>query len=82
MEKGETNIIYSGSSVKMCWVAEGKAQEYPRFGRTMEWDTAAGQAIVECAGGEFLNLASKTRLDYNKMSLENPEFIAHCKKNY
>ena len=82
MEKGDTNIIYSGSSVKMCWVAEGKAQEYPRFGRTMEWDTAAGQAIVECAGGEFLNLGSKKRLDYNKPNLENPEFIAHCKKNY
>ena len=79
MEKGETNIIYSGSSVKMCWVAEGKAQEYPRFGRTMEWDTAAGQAIVECAGGEFLNLSNKKRLDYNKANLENPEFIASQK---
>ncbi len=79
LEKGETDIIYSGSSVKMCWVAEGKAHEYPRFGRTMEWDTAAGQAIVECAGGEFLNFETKTRLSYNKISLENPEFIAQCK---
>jgi 3'(2'), 5'-bisphosphate nucleotidase len=75
LEKGETNIVYSGSSVKMCWVAEGKADEYPRFGKTMEWDSAAGQAIVECAGGEFLNFETKQRLSYNKESLYNPEFI-------
>jgi len=78
-EKGETSIIYSGSSVKMCWVAEGKANEYPRFGRTMEWDTAAGQAIVECAGGEFLNFETKKRLSYNKISLGNPEFVVSGK---
>ena len=60
----------------MCWVAEGRANEYPRFGRTMEWDTAAGQSIVECAGGTFLNLGNKQRLNYNKENLENPEFIA------
>lgn len=75
LQKGETNIVYSGSSVKMCWVAEGKADEYPRFGRTMEWDTAAGQAVVECAGGTFINMETKQRLSYNKLSLENPEFI-------
>ena len=76
LQKGETTIVYSGSSVKMCWVAEGKADEYPRFGRTMEWDTAAGQSIVECAGGAFLNFETKQRLSYNKMILDNPEFIA------
>jgi 3'(2'), 5'-bisphosphate nucleotidase len=76
--KGETAIVYSGSSVKMCWVAEGKAHEYPRFGRTMEWDTAAGQAVVECAGGNFLNMETRERLSYNlRPTLENPEFIAH-----
>lgn len=76
--KGETAIVYSGSSVKMCWVAEGKAHEYPRFGRTMEWDTAAGQAIVECAGGKFLNMETQERLSYNlKPGLENPEFIVY-----
>jgi 3'(2'), 5'-bisphosphate nucleotidase len=80
LQKGETTIVYSGSSVKMCWVAEGKADEYPRFGRTMEWDTAAGQAIVECAGGEFLNIEKDQRLSYNKISLENPEFIVRNKK--
>ncbi|HXB40415.1 MAG TPA: 3'(2'),5'-bisphosphate nucleotidase CysQ [Bacteroidia bacterium] len=75
-EKGETDIVYSGSSVKMCWVAEGRAHQYPRFGRTMEWDTAAGQAIVENAGGTFLNFKTKMRLDYNKKELGNPDFIA------
>lgn len=75
-EKGETDIVYSGSSVKMCWVAEGRAHQYPRFGRTMEWDTAAGQAIVENAGGTFLNFKTKKRLDYNKQELGNPDFIA------
>lgn len=75
-QKGDTDIVYSGSSVKMCWVAEGKAHEYPRFGRTMEWDTAAGQAIVELAGGKFLNMKSGARLSYNKPMLDNPEFIA------
>lgn len=76
LEKGETDIVFSGSSVKMCWVAEGRAQQYPRFGRTMEWDTAAGQAIVEHAGGRFLNLRTGKRLDYNKAELANPDFIA------
>lgn len=80
IQKGETNIVYSGSSVKMCWVAEGKADEYPRFGRTMEWDTAAGQAIVECAGGRFLHMQTRERLSYNKPSLDNPEFIVYNTK--
>jgi 3'(2'), 5'-bisphosphate nucleotidase len=75
-EKGETEVVYSGSSVKMCWVAEGKAHEYPRYGRTMEWDTAAGQAIVEMAGGRFLNLHTGERIHYNKKDLGNPDFIA------
>lgn len=76
LEKGETDIVYSGSSVKMCWVAEGKAHEYPRYGRTMEWDTAAGQAIVELAGGKFTDLLTGERLRYNKPGLANPGFVA------
>jgi 3'(2'), 5'-bisphosphate nucleotidase len=75
-EKGETDVVYSGSSVKMCWVAEGKAHEYPRYGRTMEWDTAAGQAIVELAGGRFLDLHTNERISYNKEQLGNPDLIA------
>jgi len=78
LEKGETDIIYSGSSVKMCWVAEGRAHQYPRYGRTMEWDTAAGQAIVENAGGKFINLNTLARLNYNKPDLANPDFMAIC----
>jgi 3'(2'), 5'-bisphosphate nucleotidase len=76
LEKGETDIVYSGSSVKMCWVAEGRAHQYPRYGRTMEWDTAAGQAIVELAGGKFFDLNTGERLSYNKRELDNPSFIA------
>jgi 3'(2'), 5'-bisphosphate nucleotidase len=63
-----------GSSLKFCVVAEGRADLYPRFGPTMEWDTAAGQAVVEGAGGQVLTLAG-TRMRYNKESLLNPYFI-------
>ena len=65
----------AGSSLKFCLVAAGDADLYPRFGRTMEWDTAAGQAVLEAAGGRV------TRLDgapfrYAKDGYENPNFIA------
>lgn len=63
-----------GSSLKLCVVAEGKADLYPRLGPTMEWDTAAGQAVVECAGGKVVDLANR-RLLYNKKSLLNEHFI-------
>ena len=63
-----------GSSLKLCVVAEGKADLYPRLGPTMEWDTAAGHAIVEAAGGTVLT-EDGTPLRYNKESLLNPHFI-------
>ena len=63
-----------GSSLKLCVVAEGKADLYPRLGPTMEWDTAAGQAIVEAAGGTVTQLDG-TPLLYNKESLLNPHFV-------
>ena len=63
-----------GSSLKLCVVAEGKADLYPRLGPTMEWDTAAGHAIVEAAGGTVLT-EDGTPLRYNKESLLNPYFI-------
>jgi 3'(2'), 5'-bisphosphate nucleotidase len=66
--------IEVGSSLKLCAVAEGKADLYPRLGPTMEWDTAAGQAVVECAGGTVETLEGKA-LRYNKESLLNPFFI-------
>ena len=67
--------ISAGSSLKFTLVAEGKAQVYPRFGPTMEWDTAAGQAVVECAGGSVTDAKTGESLRYNKESLLNPFFI-------
>jgi 3'(2'), 5'-bisphosphate nucleotidase len=52
-EGKEVDFVSSGSSLKFCLVAEGKADVYPRFGPTMEWDTAAGQAVIELAGDGF-----------------------------
>src|SRR5436190_18783461 len=69
------DFVSSGSSLKFCLVAEGKADVYPRFAPTMEWDTAAGQAVIELAGGKVLNWETKQRLEYNKENLLNPFFI-------
>lgn len=63
-----------GSSLKLCAVAEGAADIYPRFAPTMEWDTAAGQAIVEAAGGKVI-LRDGTPMVYNRENLLNPYFI-------
>ena len=68
-------FISSGSSLKLCLVAEGKADVYPRFGPTMEWDTAAGQAIVEQAKGTVIDTQINEPLSYNKSNLLNPFFI-------
>ncbi len=72
---GEVKTIPRGSSLKICMVAEGQANVYPRFGKTTEWDTAAGQAIAENAGSKVLSLEDGKRLIYNKENLENPFFI-------
>ena len=77
-EHGEVDFISAGSSLKLCLVAEGRADIYPRTGPTMEWDTAAGQAVVECSGGNVLKYGSDAPLDYNKADLLNPWFVA-CK---
>ena len=74
-EGKEVDFVSSGSSLKFCLVAEGKADVYPRFGPTMEWDTAAGHAVIEIAGGKVLNWTTKQRLEYNKENLLNPFFI-------
>jgi 3'(2'), 5'-bisphosphate nucleotidase len=68
----------SGSSIKFCLLAAGEADLYPRFGRTMEWDTAAGQAVLEAAGGSVATLAG-TPLRYGKRGFENPDFVARGK---
>ncbi len=63
-----------GSSLKFCLVAEGVADIYPRLGRTMEWDTAAGHAVVAAAGGSVRTLDG-AELRYGKPGLENPSFV-------
>ena len=68
-------IRNAGSSLKFCLVAEGAADLYPRFGRTMEWDTAAGQAVLEAAGGRVTTLDGDP-FRYAKSGFENPHFIA------
>ena len=64
-----------GSSLKFCLVASGEADLYPRFGRTMEWDTAAGHAVLLAAGGRVTDLAGYA-LSYGKAGFENPHFVA------
>ena len=73
---GEYELISMGSSIKMCLVAEGVADIYPRFGPTSEWDTAAAHCIVNESGGEILDTELKTLLYNTKDSLLNPSFIA------
>ena len=70
------DLISIGSSLKMCLIAEGKAHIYPRFGPTMEWDTAAGQAILEIAGANMNQVDSNIPVQYNKPDLRNPWFVA------
>ena len=65
----------AGSSLKFCLVAEGKADLYPRFGRTMEWDTAAGHGVLRAAGGRVVDLEGR-ELRYGKPGFANPHFLA------
>ena len=71
----EVNVVRSGSSIKICMVAEGSVDEYPRFGPTMEWDTAAGHAITNAAGKKIWLTDFSGELAYNKKNLLNPHFI-------
>jgi 3'(2'), 5'-bisphosphate nucleotidase len=72
---GELAFISKGSSLKICLVAEGAADAYPRLAPTMEWDTAAGQAIAENAGCTMINHHTGTPVTYNKENLLNPHFV-------
>ncbi len=72
---GEAEVRQSGSSLKMCQVAEGLVDVYPRIGATSEWDVAAGQAIVEAAGGSIRRAGTREPLAYNQPSLRNPPFV-------
>ena len=68
----------AGSSLKFCLVATGEADLYPRLGRTMEWDTAAGHAVLAGAGGFVVRFDDHTPLRYGKDGFANPFFIAHA----
>ncbi|URQ65084.1 3'(2'),5'-bisphosphate nucleotidase CysQ [SAR86 cluster bacterium] len=71
----KVEVVSYGSSLKICAVAEGSADIYPRLGPTMEWDTAAAQLVLEEAGGKMLTLQTRKRLNYNKGNLMNPSFF-------
>jgi len=71
----EVEIVSRGSSLKFCLVASGEAQMYPRFAPTMEWDTAAGQAICEAVGLKVIDKTTNTSLLYNRENLLNPYFL-------
>ena len=72
---GEVNLISKGSSLKLCMVAEGQADCYPRFAPTMEWDTAAGQAICMHAAYEVIDWKTKSSMLYNRKELLNSWFL-------
>ncbi|MEO6369113.1 MAG: 3'(2'),5'-bisphosphate nucleotidase CysQ [Steroidobacteraceae bacterium] len=84
---GPHELKPAGSSIKLCLVADGSADLYPRLGPTSEWDIAAGQAVVEAAGGQVVRLADGQALQYNtKADLLNPDFLAYgdpaCYRNW
>ena len=72
------DMTSAGSSLKFCLVATGEADLYPRLGRTMEWDTAAGDAVLRGAGGHVVRFDDHTPLAYGKPGWDNPFFIAHA----
>ncbi len=73
---GEIELVSESSSKKLCAIAEGSADIYPRLGRTMEWDIAAGDAVVRASGGVVLSAEDGIALRYNKTDLASPHFVA------
>jgi 3'(2'), 5'-bisphosphate nucleotidase len=69
------SVRSAGSSLKLCAIAAGEADLYPRLGRTMEWDTAAGHAVLAAAGG-YVHTLQGSELTYGKVGLDNPPFVA------
>lgn len=76
---GEVEVVSSGSSLKFCLVAEGKADYYPRYAPTMEWDTGSGQAIVEAGGGKVTRYEDDERFYYNREDLLNGWFLVESR---
>jgi len=79
---GDHAIVQRGSALKCCLVADGSADIYPRFGLTSEWDTAAGQCVLEQAGGKLIDCAGNPLVYNTKESLLNPSFLAVGDVNY
>jgi 3'(2'), 5'-bisphosphate nucleotidase len=75
---GVADLKSAGSSLKFCLVATGEADIYPRLGRTMEWDTAAGDAVLRGAGGHVVRFDDHAPFDYGKPGFANGFFIAHA----
>ena len=75
---GAVERVSIGSSLKICLVAEGAADIYPRLAPTMEWDTAAAQAVAEAAGCAVTNFHTDQPLRYNKPNLVNPFFVTYA----
>lgn len=75
-ENKTVSAVEVGSSLKLCLLAENTLDVYPRYGDTMEWDIAAGHAIIKFAGGEVRDIKTQKPLVYNKENLKNPHFIA------
>lgn len=76
-DHGDVTLCSAGSSLKLCLVAEGRADVYPRMAPTMEWDTAAGDAIVRASGGRVVKADDGKPLIYNKEDLHNPWFVVY-----
>jgi len=72
---GEHVMVSMGSSLKLCLVATGEADVYPRLGLTSEWDTAAAQAVVECAGGRVIQVTGEPLMYNAKEDILNPHFL-------
>jgi 3'(2'), 5'-bisphosphate nucleotidase len=79
--EGAPELRNVGSALKLCLLAEGAADLYPRLAPTSEWDTAAAQAVLEAAGGAVLQLGGKP-VAYNKADILNPEFVAVADTRY
>jgi 3'(2'), 5'-bisphosphate nucleotidase len=71
----QSEILHIGSSLKLCCVAEGRADIYPRLGPINEWDIAAGHAVLKSAGGDLYNMHTGKPLRYNSESLKTPDFV-------
>ena len=73
---GITEILVANSSLKLCWLAEGKVDIYPRFRPTMEWDTGAGEIILQESDCEIVQFEDLSPMPHNQENLTNPAFLA------